>query len=46
MLADKLNGHNLLAPCKGSLMQTPHKGEICVRPAGPLLRNLGDLAHV
>ena len=38
---------NTIAPlAKGSLMQTPHKGEICVRPAGPLLRNLGDLAHV
>ena len=45
MLADKLNSHHLLAPCKGSLMQTP-QGEICVRPAGPLLRNLGDLAYV
>lgn len=45
MLSDKLNSHRQLAPCKGSLMQTP-QWEICVRPAGPLLRNLGDLAYV
>lgn len=46
MLADKSNSHINAPLAKGSLMQTPHKGEICVRPAGPLLRNLGDLAHV
>jgi hypothetical protein len=46
MLADKSNSHINAPLAKGSLMQTPHKGEICVRPAGPLLRNLGDLAYV
>jgi len=46
MLADKLNGHHLLALCKSSLMQTPHKGEICVRPAGGVASQSGDLAYV
>ena len=46
MLADKLNGHHLLAPCKGSLMQTP-QGEICVRPAGGYCFEIKeDLAYV
>ncbi len=44
MLADKLNGHHLLAPCKGSLMQTP-QGEICVRPAWGVASQPGDLAY-
>ena len=46
MLADKLNGHHLLAPCKGSLMQTPHKGELAARPAGGVASQPGDLAYV
>ncbi len=46
MLADKLNGHHLLAPCKGSLMQTS-QGKICVRPAGGVASQpKKDLAHV
>lgn len=45
MLANKSNSHINAPLAKGSLMQTP-QGEICVRPAGPLLRNLGDLAYV
>lgn len=45
MLADKLKSHHLLAPCKGSLMQTP-QGELAVRPAGGVASQPGDLAHV
>lgn len=46
MLADKLNGHHLLAPCKGSLMQNPTRGYLPFALPGALLRNLGDLAYV
>ncbi len=46
MLADKSNSHSQLAPCKGSLMQTP-QGEICVRPAGGVASQpKKDLAYV
>ena len=44
MLADKLNS-NINCPLhKGSLMQTP-QGEICVRPAGGVASQPGDLAY-
>lgn len=46
MFADKSNSHRQLALCKSSLMQTPHKGELAVRPAGGVASQSGDLAYV
>ena len=45
MLADKSNSHINAPLAKSSLMQTP-QGEICVRPAGGVASQPGDLAHV
>ena len=44
MLADKSNSHINAPLAKGSLMQTP-QGEICVRPAGGVASQPGDLAY-
>ena len=47
MLADKSNSHINAPLAKSSLMQTPHKGEICVRPAGGVASQpKKDLAYV